>query len=107
MALFSFKNAIMVEMAFETKILDTIHCPRCNGMAELRIDQKESPRKWVLVYLVCPICKLNRYSHTTTRKAVKIHSQIKRLKKKSVVGRRVQESIRKLEEMKIKAERDF
>lgn len=86
-------------MPFELKILDNIHCPRCNGKAELRIDQHKSDSKIVLVYVVCPICRLNRYSHTTTRKAIKIHSKIKKLKKKSVLSPAATQHLKQLEKM--------
>lgn len=94
-------------MAFEMKILGEIHCPRCNAIAELRIDQKPPKNNWVFVYIVCSTCRLNKYSHTTTRKAVKIESQIKRLKKKSLVSPSISDKIKKLEELKRGAERSF
>lgn len=101
-------------MAFELKVLDIIHCPRCNGKAELRLDQQKRSEKFTLVYIVCDICKLNRYSHTTTPKAVKIHQRIKKLNaKRSRVSRNtsldnaLDAQIRELEGMKAKAERSF
>lgn len=69
-------------MPFEIKILDKIHCPRCNGMAEQRVDIKKPTHDIVPVYIVCPICRLNRYSHTTTMVDVKKHARLKRLKSK-------------------------
>lgn len=93
-------------MPFEIKILDKIHCPRCNGMAELRIDQRKTDNEWVLVYIVCPICRLNRYSYTTTLKATKIHAKIKNLKSKRLTPKR-DRLIKKLEELKLQAERKF
>jgi uncharacterized protein YbaR (Trm112 family) len=67
-------------MAFELKVIDRVHCPRCNGKAELRIDQKKTDTKWVLVYVVCPVCRLNRYMYSTTKKAIINQQRIKRLK---------------------------
>lgn len=67
-------------MPFELKVIDRVHCPRCNGKAELRIDQHKTDTKWVLVYVVCPVCKLNRYMYSTTRKAIQMQQRIQRLK---------------------------
>ena len=67
-------------MAFEKKILERIHCPRCNAKAELRMDVKKTDTKWVLVYVVCETCKLNRYMYTTTRKTVKQKLRVAKLK---------------------------
>lgn len=90
-------------MAFEIKVIGRQHCPRCNGIAELRIDQREPVRKLVLVYIVCPVCKLKRYSHTTTRKDVILKSRIKRLKGKDVNNlskkRKINAKIKKLENL--------
>lgn len=94
-------------MAFELKVLDKISCPRCNGKAELRIDQKEPMGNWVFVYIVCPICKLNRYSHSTTRKAIYIQGRIDKLKKNAPKSRMLNDRISKLEELKRRAEINF
>jgi hypothetical protein len=51
-------------------------------MAEQRIDVKKPTHDIVLVYIICPICRLNRYSHTTTMVAVKNHARLKKLKSK-------------------------
>ena len=83
-------------MAFELKVLEKVSCPRCNGKAELRIDQKKNDTRFILVYTVCNVCKLNRYSHTTTRKEIKTQREINKLKemvarnhknKKSILAR--------------------
>ena len=101
-------------MAFELKVLDKISCPRCNGKAELRLDQQKRGNKFVLVYIVCDICKLNRYSHTTTPKAVKLHQRIKKVNaKRSRVSRNssldaaLARQVELLEELKAQAEREF
>lgn len=94
-------------MAFELKVLDKISCPRCNGKAELRIDQKQPNGNWVFVYIVCPICKLNKYSHSTTRKAVYIQSRINKLRRNTPKSRMLDDRISKLEKMKAKAESEF
>lgn len=90
-------------MPFETKSLGEIHCPRCNGMAQLRIDHRQPIRNFVFVYIVCPICKLNKYNHTTTRKSVILQSRINRLKKKDVNNlskrRKINAKIKKLENL--------
>ena len=97
----------IVHMAFEKKILDTIRCPRCNATAELRLDQKPPKDNWVFVYIVCPTCRLNRYSHVTTRKAVLLQGRINKLKNSGKKGRFISDRISKLEEMKRGAERSI
>jgi hypothetical protein len=94
-------------MAFEMKVLDKIRCPRCNAKAELRIDQKEPKGNWVFVFIVCHTCKLNKYSHSTTRKAVYFQSRINRLKKNAPESRMLTDKLKKLEELKRGAERSF
>ena len=101
-------------MAFELKVLDKIHCPRCNGKAELRIDVQKRSEKHTLVYIVCDICKLNRYSHTTTPKAIKYHQRIKKLNQKrslvvqnSSLDNTLARQIEFLQGLKEKAERNF
>lgn len=94
-------------MAFELKVLDKISCPRCNGKAELRIDQKKPNGNWVFVYIVCPICKLNRYTYSTTRKAIYLQSRINKLKNNAPKSRILNDRIAKLEEMKRRAESQF
>jgi uncharacterized protein YbaR (Trm112 family) len=96
-------------MAFELRILDTISCPRCNATAELRIDEKKTNSKYVLVHIVCQTCRLRKYSHTTTHKAVRIHQQIRKLKSRSMFqGRRnLARRIEKLEMLEQQAEREF
>lgn len=89
------------------KILEKIHCPRCNAIAELRVDQKSPKNNWVFVYIVCSTCKLVKYSHSTTRKAVYLQSRINKLRKNTHRSRVLNDRISKLEEMKRGAERSF
>lgn len=94
-------------MPFQIKVLDTISCPRCNGKAELRIDEKDPVKNWVFVYIVCPICKLHKYSYSTTRKAIYLQARINKLKKNAPKSRMLDARISKLEDMKRRAESDF
>lgn len=92
-------------MAFEIKVLDKIRCPRCNAKAELRIDQRKPNGNWIFVYIVCSTCRLNRYSHVTTRKAVLLQVRINKLKNSGKKSKLLDDRIAKLEEMKRGAER--
>lgn len=94
-------------MAFEIKVLGKIRCPRCNAMAELRIDQKPPKNNWIFVYVVCSTCRLIRYSHVTTRKSVKLQSKINKLKKNVPRSKALDARITKLEEIKRGAENNF
>ena len=88
-------------MAFERKIIEKVSCPRCNAWAELRIDQKKTDNKWILVYVVCETCKLNRYQYTITRKALKQKLRIAKLKNAAIKNpkrsRVLREHIEKIE----------
>jgi transcription elongation factor Elf1 len=66
-------------MAFEKKVLDNITCPRCNAVAELRIDIKEPSGKMIFVYISCKVCRLVRFHSTTTKKAMKYDKIIKKM----------------------------
>jgi len=70
-------------MPFELRILEKIHCPRCNGIAEYRIDHGKKDKNFVTVYIVCPVCRLNRYSHTATFKEIKLTRKIEKLEKRA------------------------
>lgn len=100
-------------MPFDLKILETRNCPRCNAIAHLRVDKHKNNYKLVLVYIVCPTCRLEKYSHTTTRKAIQIQQRINQLRRRndklprSRVFRKRNDIIQKLEEEKLNAERDF
>lgn len=100
-------------MPFELKVLGKINCPRCNAVAEQRVDKHKNDYKLVLVYIVCPTCRLEKYSYTTTRKAILIQQRINQLSRrnnnlpKSRVFRKRNDIIKKLEEEKLRAERDF
>lgn len=70
-------------MAYERKILEKTQCPRCSfSKAEMRLDvhKVEDPDR-ILVYLVCPMCRLKVYRFTTNKKAIKIQSRIDKMEK--------------------------
>lgn len=54
---------------FIQKILREVHCPRCNAIAQERLEDKG---KFVLIYLWCNKCKLKRNMGLTTRRALKL-----------------------------------
>lgn len=62
---------------FIQKILRETICPRCNAIAQERLEDKD---KFVLIYFWCDKCKLKRNIGLTTRKALK-------LKKRQIVLR--------------------
>jgi C4-type Zn-finger protein len=65
-------------MAFEKKILGQLHCPRCNAIAELRVEDYKPGSETVLVFVVCEKCRYRRYNHRTTKKAIRIQGKIDR-----------------------------
>ena len=70
-------------MAFKKKILEKTICPRCsNDKAELRMDIQETDSDRILVYLVCKLCTYQKYSFSTTEKAVKVQTKINKMTKK-------------------------
>jgi hypothetical protein len=70
-------------LLFEIKIIEKRTCPRCNALAQVRIDvNKLQPESsLILAYLVCNKCKLKRYLYTTTEKAIKYIKKINKLEK--------------------------
>ena len=68
-------------MAFEKKILRTLSCPRCNGIAEIRIERPAelSDSKRIFLYTTCKTCRLRRYESSTTEKALKYDVEIQKL----------------------------
>ena len=68
-------------MAFELKVIEKTTCPRCNALAQIRIDVRESESNIVLAYVVCKHCRLKRYLYTTTPKAIKYIKNINRLER--------------------------
>jgi len=71
-------------MAFQMKILDKINCPRCNAIASLRLDQKHPKNDWIFIYIVCPTCKLSKYSHTIDKKELNLHKKRKKIEKSGI-----------------------
>lgn len=69
-------------MSFKLKILDKTTCPRCNAVAQIRIDVKKTESDIILAYIVCKKCRLKRYLYTTTPKAIKYIRNIRKLEKK-------------------------
>jgi len=69
-------------MSFEKKIVGNINCPRCNAIAELRIDVYKPKSETVLVYVVCDKCKLKRFHHRTTKKVIRLQTKLAKAKKK-------------------------
>lgn len=98
-------------MPFEKIVLKRIHCPRCNGIAELRTDIVKPESKMVLVFVVCSLCRYKRYSYTTTYKAIQIGSKIDKLIQKlenldqnSAAARTLIARINHMKELQRKAE---
>lgn len=55
-------------MPFVRLVIEELHCPRCNAIAQRRIVAEHGND--CIVYIVCSKCKLNQYSGITTRKAI-------------------------------------
>lgn len=67
-------------MPFERLILKELNCPRCNAIAQLRIEEKRADTS--VVYIVCSKCKLQKYQGLFTRKAVNLVSYQRKLESK-------------------------
>lgn len=59
-------------MAFKQVVLKEVNCPRCNAIAQERL-QDQADR--VLVYLCCEKCRLKKHLRLTTRKALKLEKR--------------------------------
>jgi len=59
------------------RILREVTCPRCNAIAQERLEDKD---KFVLIYLWCDKCKLTRNMGLTTRKALRLKKRQTRLR---------------------------
>ena len=57
---------------FIQKILREVTCPRCNAIAQERLEDKE---KLVLIYFYCDKCKLRKNMGLTTRKALRLRKR--------------------------------
>lgn len=70
-------------MSYKRKILEKTICPRCSySKAELRLDVKKVDSERILVYLVCPMCRLQVYRFSTDKKAIKIQKRIEKMTKR-------------------------
>jgi len=63
-------------MTFIQKILREVHCPRCNAIAQERLEDRD---KTVIIILWCDKCKLRKVLGYTTRKALKLRKRQQRL----------------------------
>lgn len=64
-------------MAFEQKVLREVHCPRCNAIAQERLEDQGN---FVIIILRCEKCKLQRNVGLTTRKALKLRKRQQKLR---------------------------
>jgi len=87
-------------VAFIQKVLKEVNCPRCNAIAQERLEDRESS---VIIMLWCDKCKLKRNLGITTRKALKLKKRQKKLRellnhaKNQRVRSRIQKQIELLE----------
>jgi len=65
-------------MAFEQKILNEINCPRCNAIAQERLEDRTEG--YAIIILWCEKCRLRRNLGVTTRKALRLRKRQKRLR---------------------------
>jgi transposase-like protein len=65
-------------MTFIQKILKEVHCPRCNAIAQERLEDREES---VIIILWCDKCKLKRNLGITTRRALKLKKRQEKLKR--------------------------
>lgn len=70
-------------MSFELKSIGTQNCPRCNAIAQLRIDIRKTDNKWIPIYIVCKVCRLKRYMFTKTRREIEIDRRIGLLRERA------------------------
>lgn len=66
-------------MPFIRLVLRELNCPRCNAIAQLRIEEERGDA--CVVYIVCSKCRLHSYQGITTRKAVTLMGQEEKLLK--------------------------
>src|SRR3970040_3104392 len=64
-------------MPFIQKILREVSCPRCNAIAQERLEDRESA---TVIILWCDKCKLKRNLGITTREALKLKKRQQRLR---------------------------
>ena len=63
-------------MTFIQKILREVHCPRCNAIAQERIEDRDA---FAIIILWCDKCKLRKHLGVTTRRALKLRKRQKNL----------------------------
>lgn len=66
-------------MTFVRLVIKELNCPRCNAIAQLRIEEERGDA--CVVYIVCSKCKLREYKYLTTRKAVSLMGKQEKLLK--------------------------
>lgn len=92
---------------FIQKILREVNCPRCNAIAQERLEDRKA---FVIIYLSCPKCHLEKNLGLTTRKALKIRKRQAKLReladreKNLPIKNKLQKQIALLEDQIRKAE---
>jgi hypothetical protein len=66
-----------IALAFVQYILRKVNCPRCNAIAQERLEDRENA---VVIYLWCEKCRLKRNLGITTRKALKLKKRQTKLR---------------------------
>ena len=64
-------------MTFIQYVLREVNCPRCNAIAQERIEDRE---RNVIIVLWCDKCKLKRHIGVTTRKALALRKRQTKLR---------------------------
>lgn len=64
-------------MTFTQFVLREVHCPRCNAIAQERLEDRSDS---VIIVLWCGKCKLKRNVGLTSRKALKLRKRQQRLR---------------------------
>lgn len=62
---------------FVQKILREVHCPRCNAIAQERLEDRD---EFVIIILWCDKCKLRKYLGVTTRPALRLRKRQTKLR---------------------------
>lgn len=65
-------------MPFIQKILREVNCPRCNAIAQERLEDRENS---VIIILRCDKCRLTKNLGLTTRKALNLRKRQQKLRK--------------------------
>lgn len=64
-------------MSFVQKVLREVNCPRCNAIAQERLEDQGD---FVIIILLCQKCRLQRNLGLTTRKALKLRKRQQKLR---------------------------